>query len=77
MGIGFRLAVAMLVHNDEGGLPELLRRIRAVLALFPSGPHEMSIVDDGSTDHSFENARVGAFTFPQFRAPVGHQRDFG
>jgi hypothetical protein len=34
----FRLSVAVPVHNEERVLPELLRRVRAVLDQIPGGP---------------------------------------
>ena len=40
------------VLNEEAVIPELLRRIRAVLDRVPGGPHEVVIVDDGSDDRS-------------------------
>jgi dolichol-phosphate mannosyltransferase len=54
MATGFRLSVAIPVHNEESVLPELLLRLRAVLDGLPGGPHEMLFVDDGSTDQTFE-----------------------
>jgi len=54
MATGFRLSVAIPVHNEETVLPELLCRLRAVLDALPGGPHEMLFVDDGSTDRTFE-----------------------
>ena len=51
---GFRLSVAIPVHNEESVLPELLQRLRSVLDSLPDGPHEMLFVDDGSTDRTFE-----------------------
>jgi glycosyltransferase involved in cell wall biosynthesis len=54
MTAGFRLSVAIPVHNEEVVLPEFLRRLRAVLDSLPGGPHEMVFVDDGSTDRTFE-----------------------
>lgn len=51
---GFRLSVALPVHNEESVLPELLRRLRIVLDCVPGGPHEMLFVDDGSSDRTFE-----------------------
>ena len=54
MATGFRLSVAIPVHNEESVLPELLPRLRVVLDSLPGGPHEMLFVDDGSTDRTFE-----------------------
>ena len=54
MDNGFRLSVAIPVHNEESILPELLHRLQAVLDRMPGGPHEMLFVDDGSTDRTFE-----------------------
>ncbi len=48
--VGMRVSVAVPVYNEEAILPELLRRLRAVLDGVPGGPHEIVIVDDGSTD---------------------------
>lgn len=51
---GFRLSVAIPVHNEESVLPELLERLERVLDDLPGGPHEMVFVDDGSTDRTYE-----------------------
>jgi polyisoprenyl-phosphate glycosyltransferase len=48
-----RLSIAIPVHNEETVLPELLQRLRNVLATVPGGPHEIVFVDDGSTDSTF------------------------
>ena len=45
-----RVSVAIPLYNEEAGVPELLRRIGAVLDGLPGGPHEMLLVDDGSSD---------------------------
>jgi glycosyltransferase involved in cell wall biosynthesis len=45
-----RVSVAIPLHNEESVLPELLRRVGAVLDALPGGPHEIVMVDDGSTD---------------------------
>jgi dolichol-phosphate mannosyltransferase len=50
MSGGFRLSVAIPIHNEETVLPELLRRTLAVLDGLQGGPHELLFVDDGSTD---------------------------
>ncbi len=47
---GVRVSVAIPLLNEEKVLPELLRRIRDVFDTLPGGPHEIVIVDDGSTD---------------------------
>ncbi len=49
---GFRLSVAIPIHNEEPVLPELLRRTLAVLDKIPGGPHELLFVDDGSRDRT-------------------------
>jgi glycosyltransferase involved in cell wall biosynthesis len=45
-----RISLAVPLYNEEAGVPELLRRIRAVLDPLPGGPHEIVFVDDGSSD---------------------------
>ena len=45
-----RVSIIIPILNEEKVLPELLRRLRAVLDRVPGGPHEIVIVDDGSTD---------------------------
>lgn len=47
---GTRISVVIPILNEETVLPELLRRLRKVLDQVPRGPHEIIIVDDGSTD---------------------------
>lgn len=50
----FRLSVGIPLHNEEAVLPELLRRTLAVLDMVPGGPHELILVDDGSSDRTVE-----------------------
>lgn len=45
-----RVSVAIPLLNEEAVLPELLRRVVTVLDSLQGGPHELVVVDDGSTD---------------------------
>src|SRR5215467_1150628 len=49
-----RVSIAVPVYNEETIITELVRRIRSVIDELPGGPHEIVIVDDGSTDGSFD-----------------------
>jgi glycosyltransferase involved in cell wall biosynthesis len=54
-----RVSLAIPVYNEEAVVPELLRRTTAVLGNLPGGPHEIVLVDDGSSDETatlLENA---------------------
>jgi glycosyltransferase involved in cell wall biosynthesis len=54
MNNSLRVSVAVPVFNEEAVIPELYRRITAVLDQLPGGPHEMVFVDDGSADKTAE-----------------------
>ena len=45
-----RVSVAVPAFNEADVLPELVRRVGAVLNGISGGPHELVIVDDGSSD---------------------------
>ena len=49
-----RVSVAVPVFNEEHVLPELLRRISDVVDELPGGPHEIVVVNDGSSDGTFD-----------------------
>jgi polyisoprenyl-phosphate glycosyltransferase len=49
-----RVSLAIPLYNEEAVLPELLRRSTAVLDGIPGGPHEIVLVDDGSSDRTWE-----------------------
>jgi len=48
------VSLAIPVYNEEAVIPELLRRTTAVLDAIPGGPHDIVLVDDGSTDRTVE-----------------------
>jgi len=71
-----RVSVAMPVHNEETVVPELVRRVAAVLDALPGGPHEMIFVDDGSSDRTLpllEEAAAGDSRI----AVISLSRNFG
>ena len=49
-----RVSLAIPVFNEEAVVPELVRRTTAVLDDIPGGPHEIVLVDDGSSDRTLE-----------------------
>lgn len=49
-----QLSVVVPMHNEETNLAELLRRLRAVLDRMEGGPHQIVLVDDGSSDGTWE-----------------------
>lgn len=55
-----RISVAIPVFNEEHGVAELLRRVGAVLDSIPGGPHQIVVVNDGSTDRTFEHLEMAA-----------------
>jgi polyisoprenyl-phosphate glycosyltransferase len=71
-----RVSIGIPVFNEEAGLPELLRRVRAVLDALPGGPHELVLVDDGSTDRTLAMAETAATTDPRI-VVVALSRNFG
>jgi glycosyltransferase involved in cell wall biosynthesis len=73
---GFRLSIAIPLHNEQTVLPELLRRTRAVLDQLAGGPHEIVFVDDGSTDHTFALLEEAAHQDYRIRA-ISLSRNFG
>jgi dolichol-phosphate mannosyltransferase len=72
----FRLSVAVPLYNEEGALPEFLRRTRAVLERIPGGPHEIVLVDDGSSDRTPEILEAEAARDPSM-VVVSLSRNFG
>jgi dolichol-phosphate mannosyltransferase len=71
-----RITVAAPVFNEESVLPEFYRRTSAVLGEVPGGPHEIVLVDDGSSDGSLEILEVMAQIDPRVRV-ISLSRNFG
>jgi glycosyltransferase involved in cell wall biosynthesis len=71
-----RVSVAIPLYNEEQVLPELLRRVRIVLDQIPGGPHEIVLVDDGSSDRTFEVITEAAAEDPRIAA-ISLSRNFG
>jgi polyisoprenyl-phosphate glycosyltransferase len=74
--IGRRVTIAIPIHNEQEVLPELLRRVFAVLDQTPGGPHEFLIVDDGSRDGSLKILEAAAASDSRLRVIV-LSRNFG
>jgi dolichol-phosphate mannosyltransferase len=72
----FRLSVAVPLYNEESVLPELLRRTGAVLESLAGGPHEIVLVDDGSSDRTLEILEAEAAHNPRI-VGVALSRNFG
>ena len=76
MSADFSLSIAVPIHNEEAGLPELLTRTLAVLDSIPGGPHQLLFVDDGSTDRSLGILEEAAHSDPRIMV-VSLSRNFG
>jgi dolichol-phosphate mannosyltransferase len=74
--MGFRLSIAVPVHNEESVLPELLRRTREVLDQIGDGPHELVFADDGSRDDTLAILAEAARQDPRILV-ISLSRNFG
>jgi len=73
---GLRVSLAIPVYNEEKIIPELLLRVRRVVDQLPGGPHEIVIVDDGSSDGTFDLLTLAAAEDPRLVA-ISLSRNFG
>jgi dolichol-phosphate mannosyltransferase len=71
-----RVSIAIPVYNEFTVVPELLRRVGAVLDSTPGGPHEVVLVDDGSRDGTLGLLRAAAAADPRL-VVVSLSRNFG
>ena len=70
------VSLAIPVYNEEAIVPELLRRLSAVLDQIPGGPHQIVLVDDGGSDRTFELLERAAEHDPRL-VVVALSRNFG
>jgi polyisoprenyl-phosphate glycosyltransferase len=71
-----RVSLAIPIFNEEAVVPELVRRTTAVLDGIPGGPHEIVLVDDGSSDGTLELLEQAADKDPRL-VVVSLSRNFG
>jgi glycosyltransferase involved in cell wall biosynthesis len=71
-----KVSVAIALFNEEAVLPELLRRLAAVFDELPGGPHELVLVDDGSSDSTFDGITKAATRDPRI-VGLSLSRNFG
>lgn len=71
-----RISVVVPVHNEEGNLPELLRRLTEVMDS-TGQPYELVFVDDGSRDRSLEILTQAARSRPDRIRVLELARNFG
>jgi dolichol-phosphate mannosyltransferase len=70
------ISVAIPVYNEEATVTELLRRTGNVLDQIPGGPHQIVLVDDGSSDRTCELLEDAAARDPRL-VVVALSRNFG
>ncbi len=75
-GRDITFSVVVPVYNEVESLPELYRRVRAVMEGLGE-PWELVLVDDGSTDGSTELIRALRRQDPEHVRPVIFARNFG
>ncbi len=71
-----RISLAIPIFNEREVLPKLLDRVGKVLDTLPGGPHQIVIVDDGSSDGTVEMLAAAAEKDPRLTA-VCLSRNFG
>lgn len=76
MSNGLRLSIAVPLYNEESVVPELLRRLRALLDESAGGPHEIVLVDDGSSDRTLEILEAAVAEDPRILV-IALSRNFG
>jgi len=70
------VSVGIPLYNEEQNIPELVRRVRAVLDDLPGEQHEIVFVNDGSTDRTLELLEEEAARDPDL-VVVNLSRNYG
>jgi len=73
---GFRVSLAIPVHNEESAIPELLGRVCAILDKIPGADHEIIFVNDGSSDNTMALLEEAAEKDPRITV-LALSRNFG
>jgi dolichol-phosphate mannosyltransferase len=71
-----RVSIATTMYNEEGVALEFLRQVGDVLDNVAGGPHEIVVVDDGSTDRTLAILQEAAAGDPRL-VVVALSRNFG
>lgn len=71
-----RVSIAVPLFNEEAVVEALVERTCLVLDAIPGGPHEIVVVDDGSSDRTRELLRAAAVRDSRL-VVVGLSRNFG
>ena len=71
-----KISVAIPVFNEQAVIPELLKRVSEALDELPGGPHQVVLVDDGSSDDSLALLQEAALADDRL-VVVSFSRNFG
>ena len=71
-----RVSVAIPIYNEEEGLAALFERVGGMLEKTPGGPHEIVLVDDGSSDRTADLLAAEAARDPRL-VVITLSRNFG
>jgi polyisoprenyl-phosphate glycosyltransferase len=70
-----KYSIVIPLFNEEGIVPVLVERLQEIMAEF-DGPAEVVMVDDGSRDATYEQAREAIAKDPRFKL-IQFSRNFG
>lgn len=71
-----KISFVIPILNEEEVFPQLIARLRAVLDGIPGGPHEVLLIDDGSTDSTRKQIEALASQDGRFKG-IHLSRNFG